>query len=82
MANNPLPKHEGPIVNALEDADEGLVKDLFKVKTSMKVVHAKLSEAGLIEGMHDNTNFVYMYQINVRSLRHIYRNYGSTCDPV
>lgn len=53
MANNPLPRHGGPNVNALEDNDEGLVKDVSKVKAYMKEVHENLSEEGLIEGVHD-----------------------------
>lgn len=53
LADNPIPRHYGTTVNALEDDDEGLVKDVSKVKAFMKVVRAKSLEAGLIIDMHD-----------------------------
>ncbi|KAI5389623.1 hypothetical protein KIW84_075059 [Lathyrus oleraceus] len=53
VANNPLPGHGGLTVNALEGADEGLVKGVSNVKASMKVVRAKLSEEGVTKVGHN-----------------------------
>ncbi|XP_050897515.1 uncharacterized protein LOC127104371 [Lathyrus oleraceus] len=55
MGNNPLPKHDGSGVNAIESStDDGLIKDVFKLKTLLIVVHARLMEAELMNGVHDN----------------------------
>ncbi|XP_050875210.1 uncharacterized protein LOC127078830 [Lathyrus oleraceus] len=53
--NNPLPKHDSSSVNAIESsADDGLIKDVFKLKTLLTVVHARLMEAELMNGVHDS----------------------------
>ncbi|XP_050876136.1 uncharacterized protein LOC127079811 [Lathyrus oleraceus] len=55
VGNNPLPKHDGSGVNAIESSiDDGLIKDVFKLKTLLTVVHARLMEAELMNGVHDN----------------------------
>ncbi|XP_050895562.1 uncharacterized protein LOC127102203 [Lathyrus oleraceus] len=55
VGNNPLPKHDGSGVNAIESStDDGLIKDVFKLKTLLTVVHARLIEAELMNGVHDN----------------------------
>ncbi|XP_050919158.1 uncharacterized protein LOC127136663 [Lathyrus oleraceus] len=55
VGNNPLPKHDSSGVNAIESStDDGLIKDVFKLKTLLTVVHARLMEAELMNGVHDN----------------------------
>ncbi|XP_050896639.1 uncharacterized protein LOC127103419 [Lathyrus oleraceus] len=55
VGNNPLPKHDSSGVNAIESStDDGLIKDVFKLKTLLTVVHARLMEAELMNGIHDN----------------------------
>ncbi|XP_050875214.1 uncharacterized protein LOC127078834 [Lathyrus oleraceus] len=55
VGNNPLPKHDGSGVNAIESStDDGLIKDVFKLKTLLTVVHARLVEAELMNGVPDN----------------------------
>ncbi|XP_050889228.1 uncharacterized protein LOC127094438 [Lathyrus oleraceus] len=51
VGNNPLPKHDGSGVNAIDNStDDGLIKDVFKLKTLLTVVHARLMEAELMNG--------------------------------
>lgn len=46
MANNHLPGHDGPVVNAIKGAtEEGLIKNVLEVKSPMKIVHANFAEA-------------------------------------
>lgn len=54
LGNNPLLRHGGLVVHDVKEAaGESLAKDVVsKVKASMTVIHAKLVEAGLIEGVH------------------------------
>ncbi|XP_050902816.1 uncharacterized protein LOC127115280 [Lathyrus oleraceus] len=55
VGNNPLPKHDSSSVNAIESStDDGLIKDVFKLKTLLTVVHARLMEAELMNGVHDS----------------------------
>ncbi|XP_050877309.1 uncharacterized protein LOC127081066 [Lathyrus oleraceus] len=55
VGNNPLPKHDVSGVNAIDSStDDVLVKDMFKFKTLLTVVHARLMEAELMNGVHDN----------------------------
>ncbi|XP_050897628.1 uncharacterized protein LOC127104486 [Lathyrus oleraceus] len=55
VGNNPLPKHDGSGINAIESStDDGLIKDVFKLKTLLTVVHARLMEAEMMNGVHDN----------------------------
>ncbi|KAI5419567.1 hypothetical protein KIW84_043653 [Lathyrus oleraceus] len=55
VGNNPLPKHGSSDVNAIESPnDEGLIKDVFKLKTPLTMVHARLLEAELMKGTHAN----------------------------
>ncbi|KAI5402917.1 hypothetical protein KIW84_050493 [Lathyrus oleraceus] len=55
VGNNPLPKHDGSGVNAIESStDDGLIKDVFKLKTLLTMVHARLMEAELMNEVHDN----------------------------
>ncbi|XP_050874912.1 uncharacterized protein LOC127078508 [Lathyrus oleraceus] len=55
VGNNPLPKHDGSGVNAIESSiDDGLIKDVFKLKTLLTVVHARLMEVEYMNGVHDN----------------------------
>ncbi|XP_050919520.1 uncharacterized protein LOC127137069 [Lathyrus oleraceus] len=55
VGNNPLPKHDSSGVNAIESStDDGLIKDVFKLKTLLTVVRARLMEAELMNGVHDN----------------------------
>ncbi|XP_050893409.1 uncharacterized protein LOC127100312 [Lathyrus oleraceus] len=55
VGNNPLPKHDGSGVNVIESSTgDGLIKDVFKLKTLLTVVHARLMEAELMKGVHDN----------------------------
>ncbi|KAI5398775.1 hypothetical protein KIW84_064234 [Lathyrus oleraceus] len=55
VGNNPLPKHDGLGVNAIESStDDGLIKDVFKLKTLLIMVHTRLMEAELMNGVHDN----------------------------
>ncbi|KAI5432690.1 hypothetical protein KIW84_020120 [Lathyrus oleraceus] len=54
VGNNPLHRHGGPGVNVVEIfTDESLIKDVFEVKAPLAVVYAKLDEADLIKGVHD-----------------------------
>ncbi|XP_050896552.1 uncharacterized protein LOC127103327 [Lathyrus oleraceus] len=51
VGNNPLPKHDSSGVNVIESStDDGLIKDVFKLKTLLTVVHARLMEAELMNG--------------------------------
>ncbi|XP_050916290.1 uncharacterized protein LOC127131407 [Lathyrus oleraceus] len=51
VGNNPLPKYDGSGVNAIDSStDDGLIKDVFKLKTLLTVVHARLIEAELMNG--------------------------------
>ncbi|XP_050895954.1 uncharacterized protein LOC127102651 [Lathyrus oleraceus] len=55
VGNNHLPKHDSSSVNAIESStDDGLIKDVFKLKTLLTVVHARLMESELMNGVHDS----------------------------
>ncbi|XP_050877528.1 uncharacterized protein LOC127081300 [Lathyrus oleraceus] len=55
VKNNPLPPHENPGVNAIEDASVGVTVDKVEdVKTPLAAFHARLVEAGLVNVDHNN----------------------------
>lgn len=52
---NPLPNHNGPVVNAfIEEEIAKSIRGVDDVKTPMSVVVEKLKEHGFLEGVHDN----------------------------
>ncbi|XP_050896536.1 uncharacterized protein LOC127103311 [Lathyrus oleraceus] len=55
VKNNPLPPHGDPIVNAIEDASDGvMVKKVDDAKTPLATFHAGLVEADLINVYHNS----------------------------
>ncbi|KAI5421486.1 hypothetical protein KIW84_045063 [Lathyrus oleraceus] len=55
VGNNHLPKHDGSCVNAIESSiGDDFIKDVFRLKTLLIVVHARLMEVELMRGLHDN----------------------------
>ncbi|XP_050916145.1 uncharacterized protein LOC127131260 [Lathyrus oleraceus] len=55
VKKNPLPSHENPGVNAIEDASVGVTVDKVEdVKTPLAAFHARLVEVGLVDVDHDD----------------------------
>lgn len=55
MKTNPLPGHNGSIVNAIEEFEHfALVKEVKKMKASTTVVRKKLLNNGFLACLHDN----------------------------
>ncbi|XP_050909836.1 uncharacterized protein LOC127123678 [Lathyrus oleraceus] len=55
MGNNHLPKHSSSDVSSIESPnDEGLIKNVFKLKTPLTMVRTRLLEAELMKGTHAN----------------------------
>lgn len=64
MKNNLLPRHDGPIVNAIEESfDHHVVEEVEKVKTHMSVIREKLIEYNLIKEVHDDCE-MGLYTLN------------------
>lgn len=55
VKKNPLPGHNGPIINAIdEEGHTKVVKEVIEVKTPMFIVMKILREQGFLKDLHDD----------------------------
>lgn len=62
VKNNPLPTHNSPSINAIEEClSHSVIKEVEKLKTPLSMLHAKLVKFDLIGGSHDDCEECIIY---------------------